>query len=259
MRSSISDWFAGKTNAMVALSGGVDSALVAYAAHRALGSTALAVTADYKTLAREEMESAVDVAIQIGIKHHIIRYNELHDDNFTRNDKDRCFHCRTQLGEHLTRLASRLGYSTIVDGTNTDDASEYRPGIRALHSRGIRSPLLEMGIAKAAVRRLAREAGLRVYNRPSNSCLASRIPWGSRVTSQKLARIEMAERYVQKYLPRGSLRVRDTDEGARIEVGAHMMQDLRRNISHIRAALVLLGFTQVSISPHAYRPGGANL
>ncbi|HJU14428.1 MAG TPA: ATP-dependent sacrificial sulfur transferase LarE, partial [Candidatus Nitrosotalea sp.] len=183
-------WFDGRGRVMVALSGGVDSALVAYAAHRALGEGAVAVTADYKTLAQEELDSARKVCSEIGIRHVITEYNELDNPDFVKNDKDRCFHCRTQLAEHLAMVLKAENADTIVDGTNIDDLGEYRPGIAALREGGVKSPLVEVGLGKEKIRDCAREAGLSVYDRPSNSCLASRIPWGLEVTAEKLARIE---------------------------------------------------------------------
>ena len=257
MHSDMREWFCGIDSVLVALSGGVDSALVAHAAHSS-GVRAAAVTADYTTLAAEELESAVSVADQIGIRHYIIRYDELEDEEFAKNGRDRCYHCRTQLGERLVRMAQTEGYHTVVDGTNADDTSEYRPGIAAMHGYGIRSPLLEMGITKKRVRDLAREAGLSVYDRPSNSCLASRIPWGRRVTAQLLARIEMAERYVRRTVRDGPVRVRDMDGVARIEVHAEAIPLLHRDISHISQQLKDLGFGRVEIDPTGYAPGGAN-
>src|SRR5215831_5231295 len=186
-------WFYKKEKVIVALSGGVDSALVAYAAQKALGKSALAVTADYKTLSEEELESAKRVCLEIGINHLVIEYNELDNPNFVRNDKNRCYHCRTELGENLLNLSKAMDFNVIVDGTNIDDLSEYRPGIIALKDKGIRSPLVELGFTKMKVRELAKEVGLSIYDKPSNSCLASRIPWGTAVTSEKLDRIEKSE------------------------------------------------------------------
>lgn len=253
----LQEWFSGTGSVLVALSGGVDSALVAYAAH-ASGIRSAAVTADYRTLAAEELESAKSVAVQIGIRHYIIRYDELDDEMFARNDRDRCGHCRTQLGERLLCLAAEQEYATVVDGTNSDDMSEYRPGIEAMHRHGIRSPLLEMGIPKLRVREMAREAGLAVHNRPSNACLASRIPWGRRVTAQLLARIEMGERYVRQAIPDGPVRVRDMDGVARIEVASEFKAALQTAMPRISQNLRALGFSGVEINRAGYTPGGAN-
>lgn len=255
--SDLRGWFADSGPVLVALSGGVDSALVAYAAHTS-GVPSAAVTADYRTLAAEELESARSVAAQIGVRHHIIEYDELADEEFARNGSDRCFHCRAQLGERLLSLAAEAGYRTVVDGTNSDDVSEYRPGIAAMHGYGIRSPLLEIGVPKLRVREMAREAGLSVHNRPSNSCLASRIPWGRRVTAQLLARIEMGERYVRQAIPDGPVRVRDMDGVARIEVSKGAISALESEMRRISPRLLALGFREAEINPAGYTTGGAN-
>ena len=249
-------WFADAKSAMVALSGGVDSALVAYAAHASPNTRALAVTADYMTLAAEELQSAKSVAAQIGIRHHIIRYSELDDERFVQNNSDRCYHCRSQLGSRLNRLAASLGYDIVADGTNADDLADYRPGMRAIGEHGIQSPLKDLNATKPQIRRLARRAGLEVHDRPSNSCLASRIPWGNRITAEMLARVEMAERYVRNLMPTGRVRVRDIDGAARIEVDRMYVGRIRGHIPGLSKSFGLLGFSGITV--HEYVMGGAN-
>lgn len=254
-------WFDGKGTVMVALSGGVDSALVAYAAHKALGQRAVAVTADYKTLAQEELDSARKVCSEIGIRHVITEYNELENPDFVKNDKNRCFHCRTQLAEHLAGIQKTEHADTIVDGTNIDDLGEYRPGIAALREGGVKSPLVEVGFGKDEIRNCAREAGLSVYDRPSNSCLASRIPWGLEVTAEKLARIEKGENIVKHFLGARQVRVRDLGQVARVEVGQdelHLLSDTQK-ISILVKRLSELGFDKVVIDQDGYRPGKLNV
>lgn len=257
----LASWFDNKGIVMVALSGGVDSALVAYAAHRSLGKKAVAVTADYKTLAQEELESAKRICSEIGIRHVITEYNELDNPDFVKNDKNRCFHCRTQLATHLTEMSQLEGIQTIVDGTNLDDLGEYRPGIAALRENGVRSPLVEVGLVKAEIRKMARDAGLSVYDRPSNSCLASRIPWGQQVTAEKLARIEKGENIVKHLFGARQVRVRDLGTEARIEVGQnelHLLSDLEK-VSALNDRLRELGFESVTIDKEGYRPGKLNV
>ena len=181
------NWFDDKNSILVALSGGVDSALVAYAAYARLGKSAIAVTADYKTLAQEELEYATKISSEIGIKHIVIEYNELDNESFVKNDNNRCFYCRSELSEHLLEIAKESESDMIVDGTNIDDLGDYRPGILALHENGIRSPLAETKFSKKMVRETAKSVGLSVYDKPSNSCLASRIPWGQSVTARKVS------------------------------------------------------------------------
>ncbi|MEM2649973.1 MAG: 7-cyano-7-deazaguanine synthase, partial [Candidatus Nitrosocaldus sp.] len=142
---------------IVAFSGGVDSAVVAYAAYHALNDGVLAVTADYRTLARDELEDAKRVAKEIGVRHEVIEYDELSNPAFVANDGLRCYYCRDELAKHLIAVAKRYGAVLIVDGTNADDLNDYRPGIRAMREHGIRSPLAELGIGKDEVRAIARE------------------------------------------------------------------------------------------------------
>jgi uncharacterized protein len=257
----LKDWFSDKQSVIVALSGGVDSALVAYAAHSKLGNAALAVTADYKTLAQEELESAKKICQEIGIRHLIISYNELENEDFTRNDNERCFHCRTELSEHLKKIAQNENTQIIVDGTNIDDLGDYRPGITALKNNGIQSPLVEVGFTKQEVRKAAKLVGLSVFDRPSNSCLASRIPWGQRVTAEKLARIEMGEIFVKQVLGARQVRVRDIAGSAKIEIGRDEMSLLSeaKKLDELVAKLKLIGFDSVTVDSDGYRPGKINV
>jgi pyridinium-3,5-biscarboxylic acid mononucleotide sulfurtransferase len=255
------DWFDGKGTVLIALSGGVDSALVAYAAYRSLGKNCAAVTADYKTLAQEELESAKKTCSEIGIRQIIIEYNELENQDFVRNDKNRCYHCRTELADHLTEILKAEKADVIVDGTNLDDLKEYRPGIVALQNHGIKSPLVEVGFSKSDVREYARKAGLSIYDKPSNSCLASRIPWGNFVTSEKLARIEKSEIIVKQLFGVRQVRVRDLDDKARIEVGENEINLLENSekIATLTNALREFGFKSVFIDPEGYKPGKLNV
>lgn len=257
---SLYSWFSDKESVIIALSGGVDSALVAYAAYQALGSLALAVTADYKTLAQEELDSAKKICQEIGIKHTIISYDELENSDFVKNDQNRCFHCRSELSEHLIRLARKKNIAVIVDGTNIDDLGDYRPGIVALQNNGIRSPLVESNFTKSEVRDTAKSVGLSVYDRPSNSCLASRIPWGQRVTAERLARIEVGETFVKQMVGAKQVRVRDINGMAKIEIGQDEL-DLLRLVNPVELATKLksIGFESVTIDETGYRPGKINV
>ncbi|RNJ78353.1 MAG: ATP-dependent sacrificial sulfur transferase LarE [Nitrosopumilus sp. H8] len=251
-------WFEGRGRVLVALSGGVDSALVAYAAYQKLGGLATAVTADYKTLSREELESAGRVCSEIGIPSMTIRYDELQNEDFARNDSDRCFYCRTELGGRLAGLAKRHG-ALIVDGTNLDDLGDYRPGIAAMKGSGVLSPLAETGFTKADVRKAAGHAGLSIHDRPSNSCLASRIPWGQRVTAERLARIELGEDIVRRHAGVRQVRVRDMDGSARIEVEPEAIPALDAALHQISERLLTIGFDKVEIDRQGYRQGKINV
>lgn len=251
-------WFAGRTRPLVALSGGVDSALVAYAAHRA-SPRAVAVTADYQALPRDDLEAARQACAEIGIAHEVIRYDELLNESYSANAPDRCFHCRTELGGRLREAAERLGADVVVDGTHLGDMGDYRPGLEAMRAAGVRSPLAEVGMAKADVREAARAAGLSASERPANSCLASRIPWGRRVTAERLARIEVAERMVRQATRIGTVRVRDTGESsARIEVPRESLGALRGAMAELSPGLRAIGYSDVAVDARGYSPGGAN-
>ena len=255
------NWFDDKTSVLVSLSGGVDSALVAYAAFQKLGKKSFAVTADYKTLSKDELDSSKKIAEEIGIQHIIINYNELENENFVRNDNNRCFYCRDELSEKLIQTAKQFQLDVIVDGTHTDDLGDYRPGIEALRKNGIKSPLLDVNLSKDEIRRICQKIGLTIYNRPSNSCLASRIPWGQRVTAERLARIEMAETMIKQLTGFELIRVRDIDGTAKIEVESNNIPvlDQRENLEQITTKLLMIGFDSVLIDPNGYRTGSINI
>ena len=254
------NWFEGKNKVMIALSGGVDSALVAYAAFQKLGNSAIAVTADYKTLSEEELQTAKQICSEIGIQQFLLDYNELENEEFTKNDSNRCFHCRLELGDHLIELAKEHDVQIIVDGTNLDDLGDYRPGIEALKQNGIRSPLVETNFSKSQIRDTAKFVGLSVFDKPSNSCLASRIPWGQRVTAEKLTRIEFAETIVKQLTKIRQVRVRDLDGSAKIEVDSEMIHVFNDSVlKQIIEKLKMIGFTTVEVDPEGYKPGKINV
>jgi len=254
-------WFSNKGRVIVALSGGVDSAVVAYAAKKALDGNAIAVTADYKTLSDEELESARKIAMEIGIKHQVIEYSELDNEDFVKNDEYRCFHCRNELAEHLLEVAEREKARLIVDGTNADDLGDFRPGIQALKHHGVKSPLVELSITKNEVRQIASMLSLSIFDKPSNACLASRIPHGTEVTADKLRRIEQAEIIVKKLFHVKQVRVRDHDEIARVEVGRDersLMFD-QVKLDELDSELKKLGFRFVAIEASGYKSGNLNV
>ncbi len=254
-------WFADKGIVIVALSGGVDSAVVAYAAKKTLDGRAIAVTADYKTLSEEELESARKVAKEIGLRHEIIEYSELKNEDFVKNDEHRCFHCRNELAEHLSRFAKKERAQLIVDGTNAHDLNDFRPGIQALKQHGVRSPLVELSIGKTEVREIASMLGLSIFDKPSNACLASRIPHGTEVTAEKLRRIEQSEIAVKRIFGVKQVRVRDHGEIARIEVGRDERRLLfdQSKLDELDSKLKELGFKFVAIDARGYKTGSLNV
>lgn len=258
--NELENWFYDKNKVMIALSGGVDSALVAYAAYQKLGDSAIAVTADYKTLSEEELQTAKQICSEIGITQLFLDYNELENEEFTKNDSTRCFHCRLELGGHLLKLAKEYHVDVIVDGTNLDDLGDYRPGIDALRQNGIRSPLVETNLSKTQIRQIAKSVGLSVHDKPSNSCLASRIPWGQRVTAERLARIEFGETVVKQLTKVKQVRVRDFDGSAKIEVEKNDISEFDNVVlDKITEKLKMIGFTSVEIDPEGYKPGKINV
>ena len=253
---SLISWFQEKNQkSIVALSGGVDSAVVALAAKKALDQRAIAVTANYNTLSDDELKSARKVANEIDIDHRIIRYNELDNEEFVKNDSLRCYHCRTELASYLLLEAKKMGVSLIVDGTNIDDLNDYRPGIKALRENGIKSPLVELEVSKQIIRKIARSNNLSVFDKPSNSCLASRVPLGLPVTFEKLRRIETAELLVKSVCNVRQVRVRDHQDIARIEVGQQEIKEMfdTHKLFEIDSKLKNLGFKYVTLDLSGYK------
>lgn len=251
-------WFQNKNQkAIVALSGGVDSAVVALAAKKALDKKAVAVTADYNTLSGDELKSARKIAKEIDIDHRIVRYNELDNEEFVKNDSLRCYHCRTELASYLLLEAKKMDVSLIVDGTNIDDLKDYRPGIKAMRENGVKSPLVELGIGKQNIRSIAKSNNLSVFDKPSNSCLASRIPHGIPVTFEKLKRIETAEILVKSVFNVRQVRVRDHQDTARIEVGREEFKEMfdTDKLLAIDSKLKNLGFKYVALDLSGYKSG----
>lgn len=256
---SLINWF-GNKRTLIALSGGVDSALVAYAAYQKLGDDAIAATADYKTLSKEELESAKNICDEIGISQILLEYNELENQEFVNNDSNRCYHCRSELGTRLKKLAQEKNIELIVDGTNLDDLGEFRPGITALEQNGIKSPLVENDLKKHEIREIAKSVGLSIYDKPSNSCLASRIPWGQKITSERLLRIELGENIVKQVTHLNQVRVRDLNGVAKLEVEKKYIESLTQAVvNEISDKLKMIGFSNLIIDPDGYKPGKINV
>jgi uncharacterized protein len=252
------EWFLkNKKPVLIALSGGVDSAVVALAAKKALCQDAIAVTANYNTLSNDELESAKNIATELKITHKVIGYNELANSLFIKNDTLRCYHCRSELAIHLVEEANKIGARLIVDGTQIDDLFDVRPGIRALKENGVRSPLVECGMDKNQIREMAQHFGLSVHDRPSNSCLASRIPTGVTVTYDKLTRIENAETVVKAVCAVSQVRVRDHGQIARIEVPKEELSKLFdiAKINILDLQIKKQGFSFVTIDTGGYKSG----
>jgi pyridinium-3,5-biscarboxylic acid mononucleotide sulfurtransferase len=249
----------GFDSAIVAFSGGVDSAYLAYVAHAVLGTRALAVTADSPSYPERHRALALDVARQFELPHEIIRTDELDRPEYRANPVNRCYYCKQTLYTHLSAIARARGVQVILDGNNADDRGDYRPGRQAAREFGVRSPLDEVGLTKDEIRQLSHAAGLPTWNEPASACLSSRIPYHSEVTDEKLRTIEQAESILRDFGFR-VCRVRHHDTVARIELGANEMAralDPAINGPLVRA-FKALGYQFVTLDLQGYRLGSLN-
>jgi uncharacterized protein len=243
---------------IVAFSGGVDSSVVAAVAARALGSRALAVTAVSPALATGELDGARHVARAIGIRHETISTTELEREGYRANDRDRCYHCKSELYDRLDAVAARRRYAAVLSGANADDLGDWRPGLRAAEEHAVVHPLVEAGVGKDEVRALARELGVPSAEKAASPCLASRIPYGTAVDPDVLAQIDRAELGV-KALGYSVLRVRHFGAVGRLELPEEALTTLTadRRVA-IAAALVAAGYDEVEISEEPFRSGSLN-
>ena len=260
-RDRLLELLRGYGSCAVAFSGGLDSTVLAKAAQLALGARAVAVTGVSASLAVGELEEAKDVARQIGIRHEVIETDELSIPAYRENMADRCYHCKTELFTQVEQLAKRLDVAVVADGSNRDDQGDYRPGIRAARDQEVRSPLAECGFAKSELRALANHWQLPVSDKPATPCLSSRIAYGEKVTPERLAMIDRAERFLRE---RGfqPLRVRyHKGDVARIEVSTEELPkfadaEFRREvIEHLKS----VGFKYVSLDLEGFRSGSLNV
>jgi uncharacterized protein len=251
--------FAQMERALVAYSGGVDSALVAKVAYDVLGDRALAVTAESASLLPEDLEDARIQAALIGIRHETVQTAEMSNPNYTANPVNRCYFCKSELHDTLKPLAQARGYLYVVDGLNADDLTDYRPGIQAAKERGVRSPLAEVGMTKADVRELSRLLDLPWWDKPAQPCLSSRFPYGEDITIGKLQRVGRAERYLRQ-LGLKNLRVRSEGDTARIEVMPEQIKEfvLITDLPTLVKELQSYGFLYVMLDLEGYRSGKLN-
>ena len=244
---------------IVAFSGGVDSAYLAYAAADELGLRALAVTGESPSYPDFQRQDALAIVEQFSIPHEFISTDEINDPNYQANPANRCYFCKHELFTKLSALANGRGYAFVCDGNNADDVGDYRPGRQAAKELNVRSPLIEAGLTKAEIRALAQAAGLPVWDRPASACLSSRIPYGMPVTIEKLSVIERGEARLRA-LGFNQMRVRHHGDIVRIEISPEEMPraldaEMARSLA---AAFKQLGFKFVTLDLEGYRSGALN-
>jgi uncharacterized protein len=242
---------------IVAYSGGVDSTLVLKVAHECLGDDALAIIGASPSLPRHELEEAEHVARQVGAQYRVLQVHEMDDPHYVANDSRRCYYCKSALFRDLVAYAESHGYRYVLDGSNADDAGDYRPGLQAVAERGVRSPLQEVGLTKAQVRVLSQELGLPTWDKPASPCLASRIPYGTTVTLEALGRIEQAETMLRR-LGLRQLRVRHHGQVARIEVDPSDFGLILERREQIVAGFKQAGYAYVTLDLAGFRSGSLN-
>lgn len=260
-RTLLSEIIASMGSVAVAYSGGTDSSFLLSVCLDLLGpDSVLALTADSPLTPRAELDAAKALANQLGARHTILASDDLGNEDIVANPPDRCYHCKFSRFDALLQVAQDKGLKHLLHGENADDVADYRPGTRAAQELGVRAPLREAGLSKADVRALSKERGLATWNKPANACLASRFPYGTRLTIEGLARVEAAEEILRQAWALNQLRVRDHFPVARLEVPPDQIERLTRTEERTLALerLRSLGYRYVALDLGGYRMGSLN-
>ncbi len=246
--------------AVVAFSGGVDSTLLLTAAVESLGDRVLAVAGLSPSYPERELRDAQELALRLGARLRTVQTDEMSDPSYFENPKNRCFHCKSHLFDLLLKIADEEGYERVFDGTNADDAGDFRPGIKAAREKGVTSPLMEVGLRKEEIRILLKAKGLPVWNKPAQACLASRIPYGQDITEKKLRQISVAEDRLRG-LGFLTVRVRHWGHLAVVEVGPDELDRIFEGGMREQAKLAVkaAGYKRVAFDSDGYRSGSLNL
>ena len=246
-------------SAAVAFSSGVDSTFLLRVAHEELGENVVAVTARSHSFPKRELDEAAAFCAREGVRHEIIDSEELDIPGFAENPPDRCYHCKKAIFGKLVAFAQANGLAAVLEGSNMDDDGDYRPGRRAIMELGVASPLHDAGLTKAEIRVLSKRMGLPTADKPSFACLASRFPYGERITAAGLERVERAEQWLMDAgLGLAQLRVRSHGDMARIEVPPADIPRIAARAEEIAAALKSFGFAYVALDLQGYRTGSMN-
>ncbi|HEV1285077.1 MAG TPA: ATP-dependent sacrificial sulfur transferase LarE [Bryobacteraceae bacterium] len=249
----------GMSSVIVAYSGGADSAYLAWAAQRALGDEAIAITADSASLPDSHRADAEEFAREHGFRHEYIATYEFDNPDYVKNDRDRCFHCKDELFTRLDEVARERGIAHVIYGVNVDDLGDYRPGQRAAKLHQVKAPLVEAGLTKAEIRELSKRAGLKTWDRPASACLSSRIPYGTPVTIQNVKTVDRGEDAIRA-LGFRQFRVRFHGDVVRIEIAPEELEramtlEMSRAFTGI---FKKLGFHYVTLDLEGYRQGSLN-
>lgn len=243
--------------AVLAYSGGTDSTFLLKVAHDILDNNVLAVTATSSTYPKQELDQAKQLAKNIGVNHIIIKSEEMKNEKFSKNTPNRCYYCKKELFSKIKKIAAAKNISHIIDGSNVDDMKDYRPGTKALIEHGVRSPLREAGLTKKEIRDISREMKLDSWDKPAQACLASRFPYGTRITEERLKQVERAESYLSD-LGINQIRVRYHNDIARIEVKKDDFLKILKHTKKIIQQFKKLGFTYITLDIEGYRTGSLN-